>query len=230
MNLDAASRNLTVASLLTLSGGYLDAYTYVGHGHVFANTMTGNVALLGINVSAGDWAQALHHVPPLVGFVIAVFVAHTLGLAAQKGLIRHTAFISLIVEIVFLAFASLGWPAMSSAWLIPGISFVATLQTMSFTHLENLSYTSVMTTGNLRRSAQLLFAGLIPRYDALALHDSGLLAVISSCFLAGAVAGGFVTRMIGDGALWGAVLLLVAAFAEIVRRARYDADVVARRD
>lgn len=166
MNLDAASRNLTVASLLTLSGGYLDAYTYVGHGHVFANTMTGNVALLGINVSAGDWAQALHHVPPLAGFVIAVFVAHTLGLAAQKGWVRHTAFISLIVEIGFLAFASAGWPAMSSAWLIPGISFVATLQTLSFTHLENLSYTSVMTTGNLRRAAQLLFAGLIPRYDA----------------------------------------------------------------
>ncbi|MFP3616894.1 DUF1275 family protein, partial [Paraburkholderia sp. SIMBA_050] len=49
MDLDGASRNLTVAALLTLSGGYLDAYTYVGHGHVFANTMTGNVALLGIN-------------------------------------------------------------------------------------------------------------------------------------------------------------------------------------
>lgn len=80
-----------------------------------------------------------------------------------------------------------------------------------------------MTTGNLRRSAQLLFAGLIPRYDALALHDSGLLAVISLCFLAGAVAGGFITRTVGDGALWGAVLLLGAAFAEIVRRARHDA-------
>ncbi len=49
MNLDAASRNLTVASLLTLSGGYLDAYTYVGHGHVLARTITGNVALHGIN-------------------------------------------------------------------------------------------------------------------------------------------------------------------------------------
>ncbi|MBW4960177.1 DUF1275 family protein, partial [Klebsiella pneumoniae] len=58
MDLDGASRNLTVAALLTLSGGYLDAYTYVGHGHVFANTMTGNVALLGINLSAGEWAAA----------------------------------------------------------------------------------------------------------------------------------------------------------------------------
>jgi uncharacterized membrane protein YoaK (UPF0700 family) len=220
MDLDAASRNLTVASLLTLSGGFLDAYTYVGHGHVFANTMTGNVALLGINLSAGNWAQALHHVPPLIAFVIAVLVAHLLGLAAQKGWLRHTAFICLIGEIVFLALASSGVVAMSSAWLIPGISFVATLQTLSFTHLENLSYTSVMTTGNLRRSAQKLFVGLIPRYDAGALHDSGLLAIISACFLAGAVLGGLLTRVFGDSALWGAVALLVAAFVEIVRRAR----------
>lgn len=220
MDLDGASRNLTVAALLTLSGGYLDAYTYVGHGHVFANTMTGNVALLGINVSAGEWAEALHHVPPLGGFVVAVFVAHLFGLAAQRGWMRHTAFVSLIVEIAFLCLAASGLVGASSAWLIPGISFVATLQTLSFTHLEELSYTSVMTTGNLRRAAQKLFVGLIPRYDALALHDSALLATISFCFLAGAVIGGLVTRLVPDVALWGAVLLLVGAFAEIVRRAR----------
>ncbi|MBE0631375.1 MAG: DUF1275 domain-containing protein, partial [Burkholderia vietnamiensis] len=176
MNLDGASRNLTVAALLTLSGGYLDAYTYVGHGHVFANTMTGNVALLGINLSAGEWAAALRHVPPLGGFVVAVLVAHLLGLAAQRGWMRHTAFASLIVEIAFLGLAASGLVGASSAWLIPGITFVATLQTLSFTHLEALSYTSVMTTGNLRRAAQKLFVGLIPRYDAGALHDSALLA------------------------------------------------------
>ncbi|AYY60247.1 YoaK family protein [Burkholderia multivorans] len=220
MDLDGASRNLTVAALLTLSGGYLDAYTYVGHGHVFANTMTGNVALLGINLSAGEWGAALHHVPPLVGFVIAVLVAHLLGLAAQRGWVRHTAFASLIVEIAFLGIAASGIVGASSAWLIPGISFVATLQTLSFTHLEELSYTSVMTTGNLRRATQKLFVGLIPRYDAGALHDSALLATISFCFMAGAVLGGFATRIAPAVALWGAVLLLVGAFAEIVRRAR----------
>jgi uncharacterized membrane protein YoaK (UPF0700 family) len=225
MDLDGASRNLTVASLLTLSGGYLDAFTYVGHGRVFANTMTGNVALLGINVSAGDWAEASHHVPPLVAFVIAVFVSHLIGLAAQRGWLRHSAFICLIVEIAFLGIAASGLIGASSAWLIPGISFVATLQTLSFTHLENLSYTSVMTTGNLRRSAQKLFVGLIPRYDAGALHDSGLLAIISFCFFAGAVFGGFVTRLAPGFALWGAVALLVGAFVEIVRRGRRDAAV-----
>jgi hypothetical protein len=123
-------------------------------------------------------------VPPLGGFVVAVLVAHLLGLAAQRGWMRHTAFASLIVEIAFLGLAASGLVGASSAWLIPGITFVATLQTLSFTHLEALSYTSVMTTGNLRRAAQKLFVGLIPRYDAGALHDSALLATISFCFSA----------------------------------------------
>ncbi|MDW9225483.1 hypothetical protein C7S15_0012 [Burkholderia cepacia] len=77
----------------------------------------------------------------------------------------------------------------------------------------------MMTTGNLRRAAQKLFVGLIPRYDAGALHDSALLATISFCFLAGAVIGGLVTRLVPEFALWGAVLLLAGAFAEILRRA-----------
>ena len=97
--------------------------------------MTGNVALLGINLSAGEWAAALHHVPPLVGFTIAVFVAHLLGLAARW--MKHTAFASLLVEIVFLGVAASGLVGASSAWLIPGISFVATLQTLSFTISRN---------------------------------------------------------------------------------------------
>jgi uncharacterized membrane protein YoaK (UPF0700 family) len=35
-----------VAVLLTLSGGFPDAFTYLGHGKVFANSMTGNIVLL----------------------------------------------------------------------------------------------------------------------------------------------------------------------------------------
>ena len=75
-----------------------------------------------------------------------------------------------------------------------------------------------MTTGNLRRAAQKLFVGLIPRYDAGALRlgaarDDQLLLP------GGAVVGGLVTRLVQEVALWGAVLLLVGAFAEIVRRA-----------
>jgi uncharacterized membrane protein YoaK (UPF0700 family) len=40
-----------VGFLLSAVGGYLDAYTYVGHGGVFANAQTGNVVLLAVAVA-----------------------------------------------------------------------------------------------------------------------------------------------------------------------------------
>ncbi|TCF97036.1 DUF1275 family protein [Paraburkholderia strydomiana] len=217
MNLDAASRSRGVAVLLTLSGGFLDAFTYVGHGGVFANTMTGNVALLGIEVAAGNWAQAARHVPPLVAFVFAVFVVHLLRLDAVTRSIQRPALICLLLEIVFLAIASSGLVGASEVWLIPGISFVATLQTLSFTHLENLTYTSVMTTGNLRRAAKRLLEGLIPRYDRTALRDASLLGMAGFSFFAGAVLGGVSTRVLHSGALWISVLLLVGALMRMVQ-------------
>jgi uncharacterized membrane protein YoaK (UPF0700 family) len=219
MDLDAASRTPGVAVLLTLSGGFLDAFTYVGHGRVFANTMTGNVALLGINVAAGDWTQAFRHIPPLAGFVFAVFVVHMLGLDAVTRSIRRPALICLLLEITFLAVASSGLFGVSEVWLIPGISFVATLQTLSFTHLGNLTYTSVMTTGNLRRAAKKLLEGLTPRYNGAVLHEASLLGMASFSFFAGAVLGGVSTRMLHDRALWIATLLLAAALMRMVQLA-----------
>jgi uncharacterized membrane protein YoaK (UPF0700 family) len=37
-----------ISALLASAGGFPDGFTYVGHGHVFANSMTGNVILPGI--------------------------------------------------------------------------------------------------------------------------------------------------------------------------------------
>jgi uncharacterized membrane protein YoaK (UPF0700 family) len=219
MEFETGRRNLTVAILLTLSGGFLDAFAYVGHGGVFANTMTGNVALLGMNIAAFDWIQAWRHVPPLIAFVVAVFVVHLMQLDLGRRVIRQPALACLVLEIAFLSAAASDTFVISDAWLIPGISFVATLQTLSFTHVEDISYTSVMTTGNLRRFAQNLFAGLIPRFDATALHGARLLGTISLSFLVGAIVGGYWTSHLGENALWIAVALLVGALAEILRLA-----------
>ena len=223
MDLDAASRSRGVAVLLTLSGGFLDAYTYVGHGGVFANTMTGNVALLGIQIAAGDWTQARLHIPPLVAFVFAVFMVHLLRLDAVANSLPRPALVCLLLEIFFLAVAASGVCGRSELWLIPGITFVATLQTLSFTHIENLTYTSVMTTGNLRRAAKKLLEGLIPRYDKSALHDASLLGAAGFSFFAGAVFGGLATRLMHDVALWFAVGLLLGALLRMWQLVRSSA-------
>ena len=50
-----------VASLLALSGGYLEAYTWTVH-RVFANAQTANLVFLWVYVTSGGWEKALQYV------------------------------------------------------------------------------------------------------------------------------------------------------------------------
>src|SRR5580658_11208123 len=54
---------LLVACLFATVGGYLDAYSYLAHGHVFANAQTGNVIFFSVYATKGEWAKAARHLP-----------------------------------------------------------------------------------------------------------------------------------------------------------------------
>src|SRR3954468_13366051 len=71
----APERSLLVASLLSMSGGFLDAFTWLSLGGVFANSQTGNVVFLGMNAALGNWHEAAHHVPPILAFLAGAWVA-----------------------------------------------------------------------------------------------------------------------------------------------------------
>jgi uncharacterized membrane protein YoaK (UPF0700 family) len=197
---------LMIACLLSSSGGFLDAFTYVGHGQVFANAMTGNIILMGVSATAGDWRQALNHIPPLFAFLAGVFMAQAIRLPRLGA--RWPALVSLILEIVVLtviAFLPRGFP---DIWIVLSISFVAALQNSSFTRVRGLPYNSVMTTGNLRRFAEGLFTGVVPRRNPEILEQAGMFGVICLAFLVGALAGGLTNGGLHNAALAIPVLAL----------------------
>ena len=45
------SESIRLGMLLAVSGGFMDAYSYIERDHVFANAQTGNMLLLGVNLS-----------------------------------------------------------------------------------------------------------------------------------------------------------------------------------
>jgi uncharacterized membrane protein YoaK (UPF0700 family) len=185
------------------------------------------VALLGIHAAAGQWRQAWRHVPPLAAFLAAVFLARAIRLPAPARVLRSPALACLLFEILYLATGAALGDAVPDAALIPGISFVAALQTSTFTHLEALTYASVMTTGNLRRFAGDLFDAMVERCDPAALRHATLFGTISLSFLAGALLGGFVTDRAPAAALWVPAVLLVAALLRMLWLAGQDRDGVA---
>ncbi len=215
-----ADNSLQVAALLTLSGGFLDAFTYVGHGQVFANAMTGNIVLMGVAVGEQDWSQASRHLPPLLAFVVGVFLANCMRLPSVREKIVSPALFCLGLEIVILSIGSQLSADFPDAWLVPGIALVAAMQNSSFTHIGNAKYNSVMTTGNLRRSIESLFEGVARQFDKLALREARIFALVCACFLFGAVLGGLCTLSMGNQALLVPVLLLLVAFGICLYDAR----------
>lgn len=187
-----AESALSTAMLLSLSGGFLDAFTYVGHGGVFANAMTGNVVLLGVFAASGDWERAVTHISPIIAFLAGVFAAHAMRLVALwRG--WRGALLTLAIEILFLlvvAFLPRDFPDLV---VVLGIAFVAALQNSGFTRVGDWTYNSVMTTGNLRRFAEGLFAGTIPRWDPASLYLARTFGLVCLAFLVGALLGGLAT-------------------------------------
>lgn len=59
--------------LLTIAGRFLDAYTYLCRGKVFANGQTGNLVLLGMRLAEQDYRNALYYLLPIFSLYMRYF-------------------------------------------------------------------------------------------------------------------------------------------------------------
>ena len=57
------SESIKLGVILAIAGGFMDAYSYMCRGKVFANAQTGNILLLGINISERNWQMSIHGHP-----------------------------------------------------------------------------------------------------------------------------------------------------------------------
>ena len=83
------SESYFVAALLSITGGFLDAYTFVSRDGVFANAQTGNFARLAISLAEGSWERALRYVIPILFFVIGVSVTMWISRHARNDRMCH---------------------------------------------------------------------------------------------------------------------------------------------
>jgi uncharacterized membrane protein YoaK (UPF0700 family) len=216
----APEATLTVACLITAAGGFLDAFTYVGHGHVFANAMTGNVVLMGVAGARGDWAQALRHIPPIVAFLLGIITAHLLARPHPQAAPRNPLMACMGLEAVFLFAAAWLPQSFPDLWLVLGIAFTAALQQSSFPKVRDYAYTSVMTTGNLRQMADGAMQAFYSADRGPGLRRARTFGLVCACFLIGAAIGARCTMQLGNRALLVPAAVLGLTLLGIRRRLR----------
>jgi len=182
------SETFRIGALLAVVGGWLDAYTYVCRGHVFANAQTGNMVLLGINLAQGNLRGALYYLTPVIAFFLGIIVAEMTRLKFRGGAAIHWRQLILALETLVLAavaFFPQGKADMEANVLV---SFVSSLQVDSFRKMNGNNFVTTMCTGNLRSATEQLCSFRITG-DRGALRRSLQYYGILAFFIAGAAAG-----------------------------------------
>ena len=137
-----------VGVLLALVGGFLESYTYLLHGGVFANAQTGNMVLLTLSLAHQEWGQVFYYLVPILSFFIGAAVTEVLKLQKRW----HEAVIGVeIVLLFFIGFYPLTAPSLMVNLVI---SFICSMQVSTFRKIQGAAYATTFCTGNLRSAAQ----------------------------------------------------------------------------
>lgn len=210
------SDSLFLAIILTLSGGFMDTYSYMCRGEVFANAQTGNLLLFGVNLSTGNLLHSIQYLFPVLAFVMGIvtaeFVKHKYGQQANI----HWRQITLIIEafiLFFVAFIPQDFNLLANSLT----SFACGAQVQSFRTVNGSGIATTMCIGNLRCATQSL-CDYSTSKDKSALKNSFLYFGIITVFVIGAILGNFFVNLWAEKAIFISSLLLLFGFVWMLVR------------
>ena len=140
------SSSLAVGILLALAGGFMDAYSYMARGHVFANAQTGNILLFAVAISEGRPADSLRYLLPVVSFALGIALAAAMRTRFGHMSRLHWRQLTLLVEILILFGVSF-FPAGQHLWANSLTSLACGIQVQAFRKIEGNGIATTMCIG-----------------------------------------------------------------------------------
>ena len=204
------SDSVRLGILLAIVGGFLDSYTFICRGGVFANAQTGNIVLVGVEVTKGNFGQAVMALLPILAFIIGIIITERIKDISipSPSFIIETERIILIIEIIVLFIIGFVPTNVPHIFVIVPISFVSSVQIASFGKLVDSPYSTTMCTGNLRSASQAAYIAFTKKDSGSAIKTARYTMVIFS-FIVGAYLGGLLTILIGVKSVWFTVIVLI---------------------
>ena len=205
------SETFLVAALLAVAGGFLDAYTYLCRGGVFANAETGNLVLLAVQLTEGNWTKAAHYFVPILAYSMGILTVELVKKHHHSAGRFHWRQMMLLLEMLALlatSFVPLGrWDRAVNVT----VAFVCAVQVETFRKVRGNPFASTMCTGNLRSGMESLFHGIWNR-DSERIGKSACYFGVICCFLLGASLGVLVSGRTPQRAVLIPVALQFAVF------------------
>ena len=201
------SESIPCGILLALSGGCMDAYSYLFRGQVFSNAQTGNMLLLGVNIAGGNFAVALKYFWPVLFFAIGIIVSDVIN-TRKKYKMVHWRQISVLLEAIILT-AVVFLPESANDLANALLSFACGIQVQSFRAIHGNSITTTMCIGNFRSGTANLDRFIVTKEKSY-LKKSMLYYGIIVSFIVGAIIESFLIPILGTySILFSTVLLII---------------------
>lgn len=186
---------LTVIGIcLAIVGGFVDAYTYLFRGGVFANAQTGNMVLMGISLANRDFLQAGYYLIPILAFFLGLLATEFLKRKFADEDFTHWQHIALEIELALLLVVGFLPQQVPNVLVNVMLSFVCSMQVNSFRKIKGSPYASTMCTGNLRSATEQLGFFFFDKKPEAAIKSVRYFLIIFA-FCCGAVLGTLLTGL-----------------------------------
>lgn len=181
------SERYILGMTLAFVGGFLDSYTFVSRGQVFANAQTGNMVLLGMELSNKNYIQAGSYLAPILAFVLGVLISEFVRTNHPNRMLhwRQSIVLFEIIMLFVVAFIPIGHYNIVANVIV---SFVCSLQVETFRKMHGRNYATTMCTGNLRSGSELLYHFFIAK-DRFSIEMSLKYFGIIIIFILGGITG-----------------------------------------
>ncbi len=210
------SDTFRIGILLSMVGGFTDAYTFIIRGNVFTNAQTGNIVLLGLKLVEAKWGEVIFYLFPISAFVLGILAAEFIRTKLKGKKRIHWRQIVILIEILVLFFLAFIPQGNYDVIVNVAISFICSLQVQSFQKVNgNLSATT-MCTGNLRSGTEQLYKYIVQK-DSEAKEKYMIYYGLILFFIIGAVVGALFTEILREKALFACCGILITVFTVMFR-------------
>ena len=179
-------------------------------GHVFANAQTGNIVLLSQHIFAGNWADVMRYLMPVLSFMFGVAAATEIRQHFQNIGRIHWRQIVILIEMSMLFLVGF-LPGKMDLVANAFVSFSCAMQVQTFRKVDSYAFASTMCIGNIRSGMEALCAYRQSHNRQIlykAFHYFGIIIL----FAFGAGIGSILIRVFNLQTIWFSSFLLMVGF------------------
>jgi len=209
---------LVAGLVLLVATGFVDSYTFLAHGHVFAEAMTGNLVLIGIGAVEPDIVAFWRPLAAYGAFVAGVALLWWIG-RRRRSVTRAPQIATLTFEIVVLGVVGFLPTSVPQVIVVTAIAFASGLQIAAFRRLGLAKFTTTVMTSNSLHTVDAALTALASGTR----EDRGAAAQLAgglAAFMVGVFGGALLTRELDTRASWIAAGVFLVAGALWLRPSR----------